>query len=252
MPGAITQIENWWRQQSGWTVTTLSVNRSGFNNPNIIATRRGTKFPNHYVVFGAHLDSRNSNLNDATGRAPGADDNGSGTVAVLELGRLISQLNYSFDYSLAFINFNAEEQGLYGSIAAATHYFNIANNSVIAMYNVDMLAFNQTTTASILGLTNSSGRMSVPLLNECVNVFVEYFPNIRYGSSTACCSDQQSFQNRGFPSMSFFETNTASVVYGQYHTNLDMINATGFSVPQNTNFAQQAAYVCVLTKALIN
>jgi hypothetical protein len=251
LPGAIDQLVAWYRSHPGWTVQTQSLNRSGYNNPNIMATRTGTRFPNQSVVFGAHLDDRNNVLSDNTGRAPGADDNGSGTVAVLELARLISQLNYTFQYTLVLAHFTGEEQGLYGSQRMAQVFKSQGNTSVIAMYNVDMLAYNQTTTPAILGLTNSSGRMSPTLLSECINVFREYLP-IQYGTSTACCSDQQSFQNEGFPSMSFFETNTANVIYPQYHTAQDMTNATGFSVSQNSNYGAKAAYACALTKALIN
>jgi hypothetical protein len=259
LPGAISEIQTIYRQYAGWTVSTQSLNRTGYNNPNILAIRTGTRFPNQYVVFGAHLDDRNSNLNDATGRAPGADDNGSGTITVLELARLISQNSLQFQYSLAFAHFTGEEQGLYGSQRMAEVFYNqalekgdAAPNTVIAMYNVDMVAYNQTTTPSTMGLTNSSGRVSPALINECIAVFREYLTasQLAYGTSTACCSDQQSFQSRGFPSMSFFETTTSSVVYPQYHTSTDLSNATGYSIDQSGNFAK-AVYACVMTKALV-
>jgi hypothetical protein len=58
----------------GFNVTTDSF--SGSYCPNIIAEKRGTRTPNNVVILGAHLDDRNTVLNDANGRAPGANDDG--------------------------------------------------------------------------------------------------------------------------------------------------------------------------------
>lgn len=65
-----------------------------------------------FVVSG-HYDSRASNASDDTSDAPGANDDGSGTTAVLELARVFSK--YDFRATVVFIAFAGEEQGLYGS-----------------------------------------------------------------------------------------------------------------------------------------
>jgi len=65
-----------------------------------------------YVVSG-HYDSRNSDTFDAKGIAPGADDDASGTAAVMEMARVMSK--YKFDATLVFLAVAGEEQGLYGS-----------------------------------------------------------------------------------------------------------------------------------------
>jgi Peptidase family M28 len=49
----------------------------------------------------------------------GANDNGSGTGALLQIAKLIYSNKVSFDYTVVFITFSGEEQGLYGSIYAA-------------------------------------------------------------------------------------------------------------------------------------
>jgi hypothetical protein len=263
LPGAIEDIQTLYRSYPGWIVQTQDLNRSGYPNPNIMAFRTGTRYPDQYVVFGAHLDDRMATLNDNSSRAPGGDDNGSGTVAVLELARLISENNYQFEYTLVMAHFTGEEQGLYGSQRMAQAFFQqmaekvpstTANNTVIAMYNVDMLAWNQSSGPSVLGLTNSSGRMSPTLLQECIGVFTEYNLGYNWATSTACCSDQQSFQAQGFPSISFFETPTSSVVYTFYHTSNDLVpssSATGSATSDQTAMFAKAAYACVMTKALI-
>jgi len=82
---------------------------------NIMATLPGTHSDpaGRILVVGAHYDSRAANPLDATGAAPGADDNASGTAAVLELARVLSQ--YHFGATLVFLAVAGGEQGLNGS-----------------------------------------------------------------------------------------------------------------------------------------
>lgn len=82
---------------------------------NIVATLPGTSSDpaGRIVVVGAHYDSRASNPLDATGAAPGADDNASGTALVLELARVMSQ--YRFGATVVFLAVAGGEQGLNGS-----------------------------------------------------------------------------------------------------------------------------------------
>jgi hypothetical protein len=60
-------------------------------NPNVIATLKGSVEPDTIVVIGAHYDSRGVARESATADAPGADDDGSGTQALLQLARIISE-----------------------------------------------------------------------------------------------------------------------------------------------------------------
>jgi hypothetical protein len=79
----------------------------------VIATLRGDEPGTRTYVMSSHLDSRNSNNSDGTHDAPGADDNGSGTAAVLEAARVLAAL--PLHATVIFATFDAEEQGLYGS-----------------------------------------------------------------------------------------------------------------------------------------
>jgi Zn-dependent M28 family amino/carboxypeptidase len=67
--------------------------------------------------FIAHYDSRCTDPNDAVGDAPGANDCGSGTAAVVELVRVLAK--HRFDATLVLVAVAGEEQGLYGSKALA-------------------------------------------------------------------------------------------------------------------------------------
>lgn len=90
---------------------------------NVYAIKRGTEHPEEYVVLAAHYDSvnwegiRKKGASDPTGAeaeaAPGADDNGSGVVAVLRAAEALQATRLK--RSVVFIFFTGEEEGLLGS-----------------------------------------------------------------------------------------------------------------------------------------
>lgn len=95
---------------------------------------------NNTIIIGAHYDSRAENINKTYARAPGADDNASGVSAVLELARILSQLN--LNYNLQFVLFSGEEQGKWGS----KHYVeyldkNNRTKNIDLYINFDMLSY---------------------------------------------------------------------------------------------------------------
>lgn len=84
---------------------------------NVVATLKGTTHPDRYVVMSAHFDSRVSDVMDATSDAPGANDDGSGTVALLEAARAL--IAHRYGKSIVFAALAGEEQGLLGGYAVA-------------------------------------------------------------------------------------------------------------------------------------
>ncbi len=80
---------------------------------NVVALLPGKIYKDKIYIVSAHYDSRASNALDSTSFAPGANDDGSGTSAVLELARVLSK--YEFDFTIMFVLFAGEEQGLLGS-----------------------------------------------------------------------------------------------------------------------------------------
>ena len=82
---------------------------------NVVATLHGTdptSADRVYVVTG-HYDSRRTDVLDGTGDAPGANDDGSGTSAVIELARVMAK--HPTEATIVFVAVAGEEQGLYGS-----------------------------------------------------------------------------------------------------------------------------------------
>ena len=84
-----------------------------------LGIQRGRSDPDRVVVISAHLDSRVTDVMNATADAPGADDDGSGVAAVLEAARVLS--HYRFPATIVYAVLSGEEQGLYGGkLLAAT------------------------------------------------------------------------------------------------------------------------------------
>ncbi len=104
---------------------------------NIVATLLGKTAPRRVIIVCAHYDST-SPIDYRATLAPGADDNASGTAAVMEIARVLAST--SFDYTIKFICFSAEEWGLYGS----KHYAQEAKSreeKITGVVNLDMIAY---------------------------------------------------------------------------------------------------------------
>lgn len=80
---------------------------------NVIATLQGTASPQRFYVVGAHYDDRVTDVLNFTSDAPGADRDGSGVAAMLELARVFA--THPAEGTMVFAAFGGEEQGLFGS-----------------------------------------------------------------------------------------------------------------------------------------
>jgi len=79
---------------------------------NVLAIKKGTKYPNRYVIMSGDIDSRISDPLNGTDDSPGANDNASGMAGVMEAARVLSK--YDFESSIIFVGLSGEEQGLFG------------------------------------------------------------------------------------------------------------------------------------------
>lgn len=188
---------------------------------NVIATLPGTKFPEQVVIAGAHYDSRSTRITDPTQRAPGADDNGSGSAHILELARVFAENRLSFEYTVQLVLFCGEEQGLVGSRAYATHLAD-TGVSVLAMFNADMLAYRLPNTERTVGMKDRY--VADWLLAVANDLARQYVPDLLVGSSASCCSDHQSFTENGFPAIGYFENEGSASDYPHYHQSSDLLD----------------------------
>jgi Peptidase family M28 len=104
---------------------------------NVVATLKGIdRDDDRIILISAHLDSRATIDNDSTGYAPGANDDGSGVAAILELLRIMSARKFSA--TIVFMAVSGEEQGLYGAKFMAAKAKK-ENWNIVAMINNDMI-----------------------------------------------------------------------------------------------------------------
>ncbi|HET6724688.1 MAG TPA: M28 family metallopeptidase [Gammaproteobacteria bacterium] len=102
----------------------------------VVAIQRGAHDPNRHIIMTAHLDNRVSDIMNTTSFAPGADDDGSGIAAMLEVARILS--HYKFNASIVYSADSGEEQGLYGGRIIAD-YASAQGWDVEANLNNDMI-----------------------------------------------------------------------------------------------------------------
>ena len=174
---------------------------------NVLARKTGNKYPNQYVIICAHYDNMPSGST-----APGADDNASGTIAVIEAARLLSNVN--LPYTILFAAWDEEELGLFGSKAYADSAF-ARNDSIIAVLNFDMIAYDGNNNGAMDINTNPA---SMSLANEFYQIISIYQPTLvpQITTSLNGGSDHQPFQQRGYKAILSIEDNSEFNPY--YHT----------------------------------
>jgi hypothetical protein len=170
--------------------------------PNVLAWQPGSDpdLRNEYVVIGAHLD----HLGLSNGSLfPGADDNGSGSTALLSIARAVTTNPIKPKRSVLFMWFAGEEIGLVGSAYYVDHPL-LPLDKMVCMLNVDMVGRNE----EKQGETASENETSIHLVgskqgdqdlhevilraNQCVNFAFEYDEEGVFGRS-----DQANFFKKG-------------------------------------------------------
>ena len=189
---------------------------SGTWQKNVIATLPGTYTPDKINIVGGHHDSYSSG--DPMVFAPGADDNASGTSAVLEIARVLMETNYQPESTIRFITFAAEEYGLWGSKDYALKAYN-SGMDINIMINHDMISHTYSPVAnSTVDINYYSGFEYLrELALYCTQTYSLLTPYI--GSQDSPGSDSHSFWQLGFPSVYFEERDFSPY----YHSPADTI-----------------------------
>jgi leucyl aminopeptidase len=196
-----------------------------WNQFSIIARFEGSNkdFDEEVVIIGAHQDSVNLWL-PAYGPAPGADDDGSGTVTILEAFRSLVENGFSPERPVEFHWYSAEEGGLLGSQAVAKDYESDGIR-VVAMLQEDMTGYIGVND-EVIGIVTD---YVDPQLTSFIKLLVSEYAAIPF-KSTKCgyaCSDHASWAKAGYRSAftieaSFEDTNK------NIHTTGDTIDKLSF------------------------
>jgi len=204
--------------------------------PNVISTLTGTTDPKDLVILGAHLDDI-----PATGRAPGANDDGSGSAALLCMAQAIKEYRdteqVSFSRTIVFEHYTGEEQGLLGS-RALSRARKTRGDFVLAMIQSDMTAVKLAADPVGLALVDDP-RATDPDLTRLVKQFINQYKDSaltvydRVLSGSSCCSDHQSYKEQGYPSAGLIEPR-GYTGDPQYHRVGDLANRAEYSITQLT------------------
>lgn len=204
---------------------------SSLPQPSLIVRIIGTEFPDELVLLGSHIDSINSQEGSQR-RAPGADDNASGTATNLEIFRVLMDRNFRPKRTVEIHGYAAEEIGLRGSQDIATKYAANGKN-VIAMVQYDMNLYSDTGKDKIWFVSNNT---SSALNKSLINLLTSYL-KVEYGTAVLSGgnSDHYSWSRRGYNAAFPFENPRA---YNRHiHTRHDTVeNAPQFS--QAAEFAK--------------
>src|SRR5580698_9965243 len=125
--------------------------KSDINLGNVVATLKGTDAnDNRIFIISGHLDSRRTDVMNGTDDAPGANDDGSGSAALLECARIMSR--HSFPATIIFVTVSGEEQGLLGSTYMARKA-RAQNWNIEAVLNNDIMGSNNSNETNIIDNT---------------------------------------------------------------------------------------------------
>lgn len=188
--------------------------------PNVVGVKQGQVYPDSiYTVICGHFDAT-SYL--APSIAPGADDNASGTAAVLEAARVMS--DYQFEYSIRYIAFSGEEQGLYGS----EHYAQLARSqgdSILGVINGDMIAYSDIQPETLEVFAKTSNPPCEPFADffiAAADTYTTLLTNKRM-TTTMVYSDHAPFWDQGYLALCNIED--FWVQNPHYHTPGDTIGS---------------------------
>ncbi|MDP4117352.1 MAG: M20/M25/M40 family metallo-hydrolase, partial [Bacteroidota bacterium] len=195
---------------------------------NVLGTKVGTKYPNQKIIICAHYDDMPSGS-----YAPGSDDNGSGSSAVIEAARIFH--DYSFPYTIVFAAWDEEEQGLVGSAYFANNIS--ATDTIVGVVNMDMIAYD----------SNNDGKCEIHKQNKGqTNLWAAKMAELNtvYGIGLntvlvdpgSTSSDHSSFWDKNITAILLIENYVGGDFNSQYHQTGDRISL--FNLPYYLKMAK--------------
>jgi hypothetical protein len=190
------------------SLTTAMQEMDSFDQPNAVGILEGSdkRLRNEYVVYSAHMDhvapGRPNEAGDSIRN--GADDDGSGTIAVVELAEAFAMLKHRPERSVIFLAVSGEESGLWGS-----RYFAenppVPLEQIVANLNADMISRNATDSIVVIGKEHSDLGATMDHVSQAhpeLNLVAsdDIWPEENFYSR----SDHYNFARRGVPILFFF------------------------------------------------
>ncbi len=216
-----------------------------YDGRNVIAELRGKTHPERIWILGGHFDSISESPYT---NAPGADDNATGTAAILLIAQILR--NYEFEDTIRFVHFSGEEQGQWGSKRYAAE-LSQAGAEILGFINLDMIGYDGNgdrrvelhtgLSAGSIGLGDVFHQNNVDYAQEMV---IE-----QKTTSASRFSDHSPFWDQGYPAVMLIEDFFDTVATGdrdrnpQYHRTGDQLSLV------DLNYVARTARVALATVA---
>lgn len=182
------------------------VNHQSTGQKSLRLTLTGSEHPDEIIILGAHLDSINQSWGGSS-KAPGADDNASGSSNILEALRVMIQQGQP-RRSIEFMWYAGEESGLLGSAEIAKQY-KAQNKAVIAVLQLDMTLYPGEGEFTLGNVTDYTSVWLRDYLEEMNRVYLKVKlveDKCGYG-----CSDHASWFRQGYSTLLPFEATTRTM-----------------------------------------
>jgi hypothetical protein len=201
---------------------------------NVIAEIPGKVDPKRIYLLTAHVDSISPS---PTTNAPGADDNGSGTTAIMLAAKILR--DYSFDYTLRFVTFTGEERGVCGS----TQYVSDArarNDDIRGAINLDMIAYDSNGVKDVeihAGSRQDSQAIANLLVSNIETYKLNLVPHLVTVGATNR-SDHASFWQFNYPAILGIQFFLQGDINPYYHSNLCCDTVDHMDLDMATDFTK--------------
>jgi Zn-dependent M28 family amino/carboxypeptidase len=183
-----------------------AVTRQGFalrsdTLQNVIVTKQGTLAADTVLIIGGHYD---------TIRGPGVNDNGSGVAVMLEVARILAGIDT--ELTITFVNFAAEEIGLFGSRAYVREIVVPQEMNILLMLNIDEVggvagAANDMITCERDQRAPAENDAASSAYTDTLAALSRAYTRLETRIDRAYGSDYLPFQSAGYVITGFYETN---------------------------------------------
>lgn len=196
---------------------------------NLEATITGTRHPDKVIIIGSHLDSTAGATSRSEKLAPGADDDGSGSIAVKTIAAALVALRKAgldIGCTVRFLHFTGEEQGLWGSYTYSDAVA-AAKEDIVAVYQMDMVAYcaKPGNRVDIHDDANRNGSHSlvVNLVRNVVRYALNLNPVDTHDHAVRDRSDQAGFLDHGYRAVLISEEFSDTGFNPNYHSVNDRV-----------------------------
>ena len=191
---------------------------------NIICEKKGEN--NKMIIICAHYDCIMEDLQDYTSRAPGANDNASGVSAILEIARVLN--NEKLSYTIQFVLFSGEEQGLHGSVQYSK-FIKENNSQLFRLINLDMIGYPQLNPGIVIIERDNNSNPVHNRVPENDNLSIETgeimarmakYNNLEFDLDSIYDSDYEPFEAKGYIVIGTYD-GSAENINPHYHNSSD-------------------------------